>query len=145
MIERSEFERLIPHNGSMCLIDRVLEWDDSSIHCATVSHCNPDNPLQTGSQLAAVHLIEYGAQSMAIHGALLARAEGRSLAPGYLAGLKFVKFNVTRLDNIEEEMYLSAEQLVRQGNSVMYQFCARTNRADLGGGRITVIESRSGQ
>ncbi len=142
MIERDEFEPLIPHSGLMCLLDRVLEWDSDSIQCTAVSHFASNNPLRSGAQLSAIHLVEYAAQSMAIHGALLARVEGKALAPGYLAGVKEVQLKVNRLDDIRQTLYLCAEPLVRQCGSMLYQFRSWAERGEIGCGRITVIESQ---
>src|SRR5205814_1511307 len=44
--EQFEIRSLIPHSGSMCLLERVLEWDDRSIVCASNTHRDPINPLR---------------------------------------------------------------------------------------------------
>ena len=104
MIQREEIEALIPHSGRMCLIDKVLDWDEASINCSTQSHTRADNPLRKDAKLGAVHLLEYGAQAMAIHGALLAKSEGKVLATALLAGAKNVQFYVQRLDDVAAEL-----------------------------------------
>ena len=35
----------IPHQGSMCLLDRVTAWDSSQISCEASSHRDDSNPL----------------------------------------------------------------------------------------------------
>ena len=82
MLERSEIAALIPHSGSMCLVDRVLSWGDDMIRCSSDSHHRSDHPLRRNGRLGAVHLVEYAVQAMAIHGALLARQRGESLTGG---------------------------------------------------------------
>ena len=77
MIGRDEILELIPHQGAMCLWEEVVAWDQARIRLRTRSHADPDNPLcgdgMAGERmLRAVHLCEYGAQAMAVHGALLA-------------------------------------------------------------------------
>ncbi|PYK43074.1 MAG: 3-hydroxylacyl-ACP dehydratase, partial [Verrucomicrobia bacterium] len=42
-IEKAEIRTLIPHAGSMCLLDSVLDWDDESIVCITNTHRDPTN------------------------------------------------------------------------------------------------------
>jgi predicted hotdog family 3-hydroxylacyl-ACP dehydratase len=77
-LPKSDWAHLIPHQGGMCLLDCVIEWSDQRIHARTDSHRSTDNPLRSDGILRAVHLCEYGAQSMAVHGALLARNPGSS-------------------------------------------------------------------
>jgi predicted hotdog family 3-hydroxylacyl-ACP dehydratase len=55
----------------MCLLDDVLSWDASRIRCRSASHRTPDNPLRAHGRLGAACGIEYAAQAMAVHGALV--------------------------------------------------------------------------
>jgi predicted hotdog family 3-hydroxylacyl-ACP dehydratase len=71
-LRREEIACLIPHAGAMCLIDRVLSWDDKAIRCLTMRHLAPDNPLRREGRLAAVYGVEFAAQAMALHGRLAA-------------------------------------------------------------------------
>src|SRR5947208_645010 len=43
-IHNAEIRTLIPHSGSMCLLDSVTQWDDRSIVCVTNTHRDPANP-----------------------------------------------------------------------------------------------------
>ena len=74
----------------MCLLDEIVAWDENAIHARSRSHQRTDNPLRSDDCLRAVHLCEYGAQAMAVHGGLLARAAGGSAAPGFLVSLRAV-------------------------------------------------------
>src|SRR5881398_1435622 len=73
-IDKAEIRRLIPHAGTMCLLDSVLGWDDESIVCTTNTHRDEANPLRRDGRLSALHALEYAAQAAAIHGGLRARA-----------------------------------------------------------------------
>lgn len=78
----------VPHTGRMCLLDRVLYWDERSLRCAAISHLHADNPMREAAGLAALAGIEYAAQAAAVHSALVhGTAEPRS---GVLAALKNV-------------------------------------------------------
>ncbi|EHP44730.1 3-hydroxylacyl-(acyl carrier protein) dehydratase-like protein [Cupriavidus basilensis OR16] len=44
----------IPHQGTMCLLDSVLDWSPEFIRCEATSHSHPDNPLRAHGRLAAV-------------------------------------------------------------------------------------------
>ena len=75
MLDRVAIAARIPHQGSMCLLDAVLAWDSGQIHCRASSHRQPDNPLRAAARLGAACGIEYAAQAMAVHGALLAPSD----------------------------------------------------------------------
>src|SRR5438046_8929376 len=87
-IDKAEIRRLIPHAGTMCLLDSVLGWDDESIVCTTNTHRNKANPLRRDGRLSALHALEYGAQAAAFNGGLRARAAGPTAPPCYLAALR---------------------------------------------------------
>lgn len=97
---KSDWAHLIPHAGAMCLLDEVLAWDETTIHARSASHRRADNPLRSDGILRALHLCEYGAQAMAVHGGLLARAAGGGAAPGFLVSLRAVELHVARVDDL---------------------------------------------
>ena len=77
-LDRDAIMRRIPHQGTMCLLDAVLAWDDDHIRCSASSHLQPDHPLRAHGRLGAACGVEYAAQAMAVHGALVgAGARGR--------------------------------------------------------------------
>jgi predicted hotdog family 3-hydroxylacyl-ACP dehydratase len=86
-INKAEIRTLIPHSGSMCLLDGVIKWDDRSIVCVSNTHRNSTNPLRRDERLSAVHAFEYAAQAAAVHGGLRARSVGGGGAGGDLAAL----------------------------------------------------------
>src|SRR5690349_10864416 len=92
MLPKTDWAHLIPHAGTMCLLDAVLAWDEKTVHAISAGHARADNPLRGPHGLHAVHLAEYGAQAMAVHGALRARAQGIEAArPGMLVSLREVQ------------------------------------------------------
>src|SRR5205809_7463237 len=96
-IDKAEIRRLIPHAGTMCLLDSVLGWDDESIVCTTNTHRDEANPLRRNGRLSALHALAYGAQAAALHGRLRARAAGPTAPPGSLAALRAAHPPVARL------------------------------------------------
>src|SRR5262252_1652363 len=96
-INKAQIRTLIPHSGTMCLLDEVTQWDDRSITCLTNTHHEPANPLRRDGCLSAVHAFEYGAQAAAVHGGLRARSVGATAPPGYLAALRDAHLYVARL------------------------------------------------
>src|SRR5437763_16790238 len=87
-IDKAEIRRLIPHAGTMCLLDSVLGWDDESIVCTANTHRDESNQLRRDGRLSALHALEYGAQAAAFHGGLRARAAGASAPTCCLSALR---------------------------------------------------------
>lgn len=139
VLGRDQIAGLIPHGGSMCLIDEVLAWDARNIHCRTRSHLDPANPLRRQGRLAAIHLIEYGAQSMAIHGGLDARSRGEQAAPGLLVSARDVVLAVQHLDDLPGPLELHAEQQLANANGWLYGFRALCGERLLASGRLAVM------
>jgi predicted hotdog family 3-hydroxylacyl-ACP dehydratase len=139
MSDRQRIEKLIPHAGGMCLLERIVEWDDERIVCSTMSHCDPANPLRLGDRLAAVHLVEYGAQAMAVHGGLLAEREGGRAAPGMLVSIRDLQLEINRLDGHSAPLTIAATKLVADGSGWMYSFVATVGETSIGSGRVAVL------
>lgn len=130
---------LIPHAGSMCLNERVISWDAERIALATATHRDPANPLRRDGALHALHLCEYGAQAMAIHGGLCAQAAGSRAAPGLLVSLRDVNLHVQRIDILGGELRIEAERLLESAGSWQYAFRAWHGDALLAEGRAAVM------
>ncbi|MEP7244336.1 MAG: phosphotransferase [Gammaproteobacteria bacterium] len=143
MLGRDAIAALIPHQGTMCLLDRVIEWDKEHIVLATATHSAVTNPLRLDGRLRAVHLCEYGAQAMAVHGGLLAQAEGRAAQPGLLVSLRDVKLLVDFIEQLEGELKVSARRLLESSGSWQYSFEIHHQGRALASGRAAVI-ARSG-
>ena len=72
---------LVPHAGDMCLLERIVSANESRDRRARrLRIARPTNPLRRDGRLAALHLAEYGAQAMAVHGGLQTRAKRRAAA-----------------------------------------------------------------
>ena len=138
-IAKSEWASLIPHQGSMCLLDAVAAWDDAHIHARSASHRQADNPLRSDGRLRAVHLCEYGAQAMAVHGALLARAAGGAATPGYLVSLRGVELARDRIDDLPGDLDVHAERLLGGDGSWQYAFRIEHAGALVASGRAAVM------
>jgi predicted hotdog family 3-hydroxylacyl-ACP dehydratase len=128
----------LPHQGSMCLLDAVTEWDGQRIRCTASSHRAPDNPLRAHDRLGAACGIEYAAQAMAAHGALLAAANSAPRA-GYLASVRGVDLHVARLDDIAADLDVEAARLSGDDNTVLYDFRVSAGGRELLSGRAAVV------
>jgi predicted hotdog family 3-hydroxylacyl-ACP dehydratase len=138
-IDKAEIRTLIPHSGLMCLLDRVIEWDDQSIICLSDTHRDPANPLRRQGQLSAVHAFEYGAQAAAVHGGLRARAAGMVAPPGYFAALRDARLHVAHLDDAPSPLVVCARLLFGDSASTVYECRILADGALLAEGRITII------
>lgn len=135
MISKIEISELIPHDGTMVLLDAVNEWDEAGISCSTRSHLRPDNPLLRGGRLAAVCGVEYGAQAMALHGSLV----GADVQSGYLAALKDVKMFLGYLDEVTTEITVRAEKLHVAATGAIYAFSLVADEKTIVSGRATLV------
>jgi predicted hotdog family 3-hydroxylacyl-ACP dehydratase len=139
MLGRDAIAALIPHQGTMCLNERVLEWDADHVRLASRTHRAADNPLRRRGRLRAIHLCEYGAQAMAIHGGLCAQAAGARAQPGLLVSLRAVAFHIDFVDQLSGELNVEAERLLDSGNSWQYAFRISHEGRVLAEGRAAVM------
>jgi predicted hotdog family 3-hydroxylacyl-ACP dehydratase len=134
-----QIAKLIPHHGSMCLLGSVLHYDTQSIRCSASSHRLLTNPLRERGMLHAVCGVEYAAQAMAVHGALLSGQGDKPPRGGRLASVRTVEFGVSRLDDIDAELEICATQLMGDENSMVYEFTVTAAARILLKGKATVV------
>jgi predicted hotdog family 3-hydroxylacyl-ACP dehydratase len=128
---------LVPHGGAMRLVERIVRFDDREILCATTTHRSPSNPLRSAGRLAALHLAEYGAQTMAVHGALLNPAATQR--GGMLVAIRDLSLELERLDDIADDLEILAVKLVANADGRIYSFSATAAGRALGRGRVSVL------
>lgn len=140
ILAREAIAALIPHEGAMCLLDAVISTDDDSIVCRAVGHRDAAHPLRDGGILPAICGIEYAAQAMAVHGALADKAAGNARGrPGMLAAARNVVLNVERLDDIADDLIVSARKLVADNGRLLYEFALHAGGRELARGRAAVV------
>jgi predicted hotdog family 3-hydroxylacyl-ACP dehydratase len=142
-VSRAQIAGLIPHSGAMCLLDGVVQWDANRILCMSRSHRAADNPLRADGRLLAVCGVEYAAQAMAVHGALAGKIGGRPRA-GYLASLRDVECRRNRLDDLEGDLVVEAEQVAGDGAHVIYRFRLRVGEVEVLSGQALVVLDMAG-
>ncbi|WP_175730472.1 hotdog family protein [Burkholderia ambifaria] len=142
-LDRAWIAAHIPHDGAMCVLDRVEAWDAERIRCSATSHRDPHNPLRARGRLASVCGIEYAAQAMAVHGALLGtqqeHTEQARPRAGYLASVRNVDAFVDRLDTFALPLIVDAERIGGDDHSVLYGFALRCDDRMLLSGRAVVM------
>jgi predicted hotdog family 3-hydroxylacyl-ACP dehydratase len=138
-LDRAWIERQIPHQGRMCLLDEVLEWDSHRIRCRSSTHRAIDHPLRAHGRLGAACGIEYAAQTMAVHGALVGGIAGVRPQAGVLASVRGVRLHVVRLDDIASDLICEATRIAGDRSTVLYEFALRGEAHRLLSGRATVV------
>jgi predicted hotdog family 3-hydroxylacyl-ACP dehydratase len=145
-LDRAWIGSHIPHQGSMCLLDEVLEWDAHRIHCRSGTHRDPGNPLRANARLGAACGIEYAAQAMAVHGALVGAGPAASaeVAPppprsGYIASVRAVSLLVSRLDDLPSDLLSTAERVHSDSATALYVFSLSSAERLLLKGRATIV------
>ena len=140
MLGRAEIATLIPHQGAMCLLERVVSWDDRAIVCCSRTHLDPRNPLRRDGLLGAVCGVEYGMQAAALHGAL---REGLRQPAGHLVGLRDVQLEIGRLDDHAlGTLHIDASLELRGAGGLIYNFriASEAGRVLLAG-RATIMQT----
>lgn len=137
-LDRHWISTHIPHTGSMCLLDEVLSWNASRVECKSSTHRAADNPLRAHGRLGGACGIEYAAQAVAVHGALVA---GHTSKPttGYLAGLRRVVLRVDRLDDIATDLWISGERVNGDASTIVYEFSVHNQEQAFLTGRATIV------
>ncbi len=139
-LDRDWIEAHIPHKGTMCLLEEVLDWSPGSIRCRAISHRSPTNPLRSHGRLGAACGIEYAAQAMAVHGALLLGSN--EVRAGKLASARGVTLGVARLDDCAADLIATAHRIHGGEAMVLYDFTVGDGARVLLAGRATIAFAR---
>ena len=147
----------------MCLLEQVLDWSTDHVRSRSSSHRDSDHPLRAHGRLGSACGVEYAAQTMAVHGALLAGAaaatgagpgQTRSAsaagargplgsegtpAAGFLASIRNTRFHVARLDDVAGDLVCHVIRIAGDGGSALYEFELRSDTMCLLDGRATVV------
>lgn len=139
LLGRDAIARLIPHSGAMCLLDGLLHWNPEHIVCSADGHRDPSHPMRTASGVLAPCAIEYAAQAMALHGALIGQAQGAAPSAGYLASARGVRLHTLRLDDLPGPLTIEAVRQAGDGQQVLYRFNVTHGGEPVADGRATVV------
>jgi predicted hotdog family 3-hydroxylacyl-ACP dehydratase len=138
-IGRAWIELRIPHQGRMCLIDEVVDWSAERIVCSSGGHRAADHPLRAHGRLGIACGIELAAQTMAVHGAILAEGSADRPRAGLLASVRGVRMWALRLDDVESNLLCEAVRIMSDQGTALYNFELRSSASRLISGRAAVI------
>ena len=139
LLDHAGIAERIPHAGAMCLLDSLSGWDPAHIVCSASSHRDPTHPLKTASGLLAPCAIEYAAQAMALHGALIGADAGSRATPGYLASARAVRLHRLRLDDLDGDLRIEARRGAGDARQILYTFAVSHAGEPVAEGRATVV------
>lgn len=122
----------------MRLLDGVEFWDEAVIICRASSHRLGDNPLRAAGSLGIANGIEYAAQAMAVHSALLTGADE---APnvGFLTSVRNVQWHRARLDDIGNDLTVRAARIFGNDSYILYDFAIHDGESSVLTGRASVL------
>lgn len=160
-LDRQAIAARIPHAGAMCLLDRVISWDEQHIECAAFGgasiHGRP-HPLAQDGKVPATAAIEYAAQAMALHGRLVqeqlqADQAGQAVGTGepgqetprrgFLAALRSVRLHCRWLGAGEPALTVRAERFAGDAVQVLYDFEVRTTAPIAQGRAVVVLDAQA--
>jgi predicted hotdog family 3-hydroxylacyl-ACP dehydratase len=143
-LNKTEIAARIPHSGPMCLLDRVLSWNNETIICEANNHRDTGHPLARDGALDTVAAIEYAAQAMAVHGALIAentasitQSDGPKM--GYLASVRDVSCAIPFLHELVAPLRIEATRLMGEETRVLYEFKVSAGEQLCAQGRAAVV------
>jgi predicted hotdog family 3-hydroxylacyl-ACP dehydratase len=134
----------VPHRGPMCLLDSIESWSEENINARAIIHVDK-NPLTIAGKLDSTAAIEYAAQAMAVHGALLgevAAAQGtpqRKPLMGFLASVRNIACHRPWLDELKQPMSITATRTAGTQSPVSYDFSVGAGEVLYVTGKATVV------
>jgi len=96
LINYTEIAELIPHSGSMILLDKILEFDEHSLSAELV--VRDDALLGNNKKVPAWVGIEYMAQTIAAYAGIQSKKLGEPINLGFLLGTRRYTSNIDSFD-----------------------------------------------
>lgn len=137
-LDKPAIECLIPHKGSMCLLDKVEQWDQQTVACISMSHHLPHNPLLEDGQLNAMVLVEYAAQAAAIHASLTGAGIGGTHT-ALIGAVKALKLHCRSVAPSQKILTVVAQSILQSGGGAIYQIEVRAQDALLVEARVVLV------
>jgi predicted hotdog family 3-hydroxylacyl-ACP dehydratase len=138
----------VPHKGSMCLLDSIRSWSEDAIFANAIISVK-NNPLMIQGKLDSTAAIEYAAQAMAVHGALLGElgaARGqpqRKPLMGFLASVRNIVCHKPWLHDasnlLNNSLRINATRTAGTDSPVSYDFSVYAGEVICVSGKATVV------
>jgi predicted hotdog family 3-hydroxylacyl-ACP dehydratase len=128
----------------MCLLDEVLAHSPNEIVCRASSHRSKLNPLRSAGRLHSLCAIEYAAQAAAVYGALYGGPSAGAATFGMLASVRDVSLELTRLDELGEDLIISVRNAGADASIRMFEFTVSSGSQPLVSGRGSIVLKQGG-
>lgn len=101
-MQRQEIAALMPHQGDMMLLDRLVSRTPDEIVCLGWTPGDDAHPLREmdedgRARIPASAALEYAAQAIALHGVLKGRGENVAPKSAFIAGLQDMRWRAAPL------------------------------------------------
>jgi predicted hotdog family 3-hydroxylacyl-ACP dehydratase len=141
-VNRIAIEALIPHKGTMSLLDGVIRWDDESIVAFADPRARAEHPLRFNGRVPALVGIEYAAQAMALHSGL--RGHSGAGSTGMLASIRDLSLNAEHLDEGSGQLEIEARAVAIDPETRIYRVRVVSQGRVLLEGRLSVVTHSAG-
>ena len=138
-LNHAEIAALIPHAGTMCLLDSMQRVSPTDIVCSARSHQSPDNPLRSQGRLGAAVAVEYAAQAMALHASILNADLDVLPKGGRLINVRQLILHCARFDDLASPLTVRATRLMGDMANVIYSFEVSADDQMIAMGRAGVM------
>ena len=146
-LDRAWIEAHIPHKGRHVSAGRGRRVGCGAHQLPRQRSSRGRTPAASHGRLGIACGIEFAAQAMAVHGALVGDAleprEGPVSKPlaGNLASVRGVRLHVARLDDVQSVLICDARRIAGDRGSILYEFELRSATTPLLSGRAAVFDS----
>lgn len=120
-LDKAEIAPLIPHAGGMHLLAGVTALEETMLEAWADGHRDEGHPLRARGVLPASAAIEYAAQAIATHTALVSAPKEKPPI-GYLAVLSGVRWAAPRLDDVAGRLAIRVTRLSATSGGLLYEF-----------------------
>ncbi len=139
MLGAEAIAALLPHGAGMSMLDEVLSWDETSLHCRTESHLRTGNPMLADGATRSILLVEFAAQAAAVHAGLLQSKLGEA-RPAYVGAMKNIEMPQHAVPHGGEPLDITIAAEFVSPDGAIYHFAIKCGVAPVISGRLILSQ-----